>query len=116
MRTTLDAIRGEVEAAAKQCGFDVSRKNWLKRLIDESKSYPFTQEEGECCATLLPPRIFARIRALELIEALMEVTAMSDVDADGIDEDLLELRTLVAADPISVPVAAYIKQTDRKAA
>jgi hypothetical protein len=116
LRTLLNATRAEAEAAARRLGFDVSRKDWLERLKSESGSYPYTRDEGECYAALMPAPILARLRALELIEDILDQIAEIEYDASDFDEEVAELRARLADNPIPVPVAVYIKQVDRKVA
>jgi hypothetical protein len=100
-----------MEAAAKRLGFDISRKNWLERLRSESRAYPYTLERNEFCAALTPIRIHARMRALELIDGIMEeIEEIVEDHLSDFDEDLVELRARLEADPIALPVTAYIKQ------
>jgi hypothetical protein len=115
LSTALNATKAEMEAAAKRLGYDVSRKNWLERLRSESRSYPYTLEESEFCAALTPIRIHARMRALELIDSIMEEIAKIEED-HLIDKEVVELRARLAAAPIPVSVAVYIKQADREVA
>jgi hypothetical protein len=55
------------------------------------------------------------MRALELIDSIMEEIA--EIEEDHlIDKEVVELRARLAAAPIPVSVAVYIKQADREVA
>jgi hypothetical protein len=73
MREGFNATWAEVKTAAEKLGYDVSRRNWTQSLREESSAYPFTLEgDDQEILEMLPKPSYARIRALELIDSLIE--------------------------------------------
>jgi hypothetical protein len=56
----------------------------------------------------------ARIRALELVETFVELLTSLETDVQNGDKWLAELRGVLAAEPVAMPLAAYIKQIEER--
>jgi hypothetical protein len=116
MRDGFNATWAEVKTAAEKLGYDVSRKNWTKSLREESSAYPFTLEgDDQEILEMLPKRSYARIRALELIDSLIEFLTDIEEGLQKCDARITELRTQLATHPASIPVAANIRQIEEVA-
>jgi hypothetical protein len=54
MRAALNAMKAEIESAAQKLGYDVSKRNWSKALLEETREYPCTLEGEEyLCLSLM---------------------------------------------------------------
>jgi hypothetical protein len=110
LREALYAVRDEVEEAMRKLGIDPRRNKDSRTMAeDESRQYPFTAEEPRWAALLQRP-VYARLRALELIGALGDYPVHLDEWLSDHEDDLIELRKVLAQGPAELPLPVYLKQ------
>jgi len=114
LRDGFNAMSAAIKAAAERLGFDVSKPNWSKLLTEESRTYPFSLDE-DGWLDLLPRRVRARLRALELIGGLTDVLHEIEREVQTCDEEFKELRAMLAVGPATIALPTYVKQLEEMA-
>jgi hypothetical protein len=113
LRVALDTMWAEAKAAAQKLGFDTSREDSMKLVSEESNSYPYTGD-GEECLNLLPKQGLARMRGLELVSYWTDLAKNIEFHVQECDKWRADLRTVIAAHPMPMPLLTYIKQIEER--
>jgi hypothetical protein len=116
LRDGLNAMWAEVGRAAERLGFDTTKKDWMKVAMKEEREYPFLPDEDQAYVELLPRRIRARIRALELIGGYRDMLRTLESTVEDADEYFVELQGELAAGPAPMPCGTFINQLDDEVA